>query len=86
MKNIDDYRIFFELEAKYPQHCDLIGDLIRYKFTHNDSLIGEKYIYLDDVYFEEDIKLVFQELHLPEIEYILCSPTRSKPFVMLRLK
>ena len=84
MNNLS-YEVFFELRDKYPQHKELIGELMRFAFTNNDSFKVDKYIELNDVFFEEDIKLICSELGLPDIAYILCAPSRARPYVMLRM-
>ena len=81
-----DYKIFFELRDKYPQHKKLIGELMRFAFINNDSFAVDRYIELSDIFFEEDIKFICKQLGLPNIEYILCDPSRARPYVLLKVK
>ena len=82
---IIDYQIFFDLRDKYPEHKRLIGELMRFAFVNDDSFKVDRYIELSDVFFKEDIKFICSELGLPNIEYILCDPSRARPYVILRV-
>jgi len=69
MQNPVEYQVFFDLRTKYkeyPKRRALVADLMRIFFLQNDSFPNNtSYLYLKDNYSEEDVKLIFEELHLP---------------------
>lgn len=89
MPNPVDYQQFFTLRTKYkeyPKLRALLGDLMRISFIYEDCFPDDTaYLYLKDRYSEEDIKLIFEELHLPFFK-TFCSSAHVKPISIVQLK
>ena len=60
-KLIQDYEIFVKLRDKYPEHRELIGELMKYALTHYDAFDSQTY--LEGIYNEDSIKLIFEGLN-----------------------
>ena len=73
------YLNFFNLRDKYPQHRDLIAELLKYAFKHQNF---EETIYLDGLFDEKDIKFIFSELNLPVVKKAIHSTLRSKQTII----
>ena len=72
------YLNFLNLRDKYPQHRDLIAELLKYSFKHQTF---EETICLDGLFEEKDIKCIFKELNLP-VKKAVNSTLRSKQTIV----
>lgn len=61
-KLISDYQIFFDLRDLYPKHTELISEIMRYAFNHQDSFY--KTTYLNGTFGEDDVRFIFEKLNL----------------------
>ena len=73
------YINFLNLRDKYPQHRDLIAELLKYEFKHQSF---EETIYLDGLFEEKDVKFIFSELNLPIVKKVINSQLRSKQTII----
>lgn len=62
MIKISNYQIFFDLRDNYPSYCNLISEIMKYSFSHKDSL--DETTYLNGFFDEDDIKFIFEQLEL----------------------
>lgn len=89
MQSQVEYQVFFDLRTKYkeyPKRRALVADLMRIFFLQNDCFSDDtSYLYLKDSYSEEDVKLIFEELHLPFFK-TFCSSKHSKPISIVQLR
>ena len=75
------YLNFLNLRDKYPQHCNLIAELLKYEFKHQNNF--EEIIYLDGHFDENDVKFIFSELNLPiAVKKVINSQLRSKQTII----
>lgn len=73
------YLNFLNLRDKYPQHRDLIAEILKYEFKHQSF---EETIYLDGLFDENDVKFIFSELNLPVVKKVINSQLRSKQTII----
>lgn len=73
------YLNFLNLRDKYPQHRDLIAEMLKYEFKHQSF---EETIYLDGLFDENDVKFIFSELNLPVVKKVINSQVRSKQTII----
>jgi len=82
---IKDYQIFFYLRNTYPEHRKLISEIMRYVFENDDSFKSE-YVYLNGTFYENDVKLIFEELNLPlTISKVFFMTIRNIPYTIIEL-
>lgn len=60
MNNFDDYKNFFELREKYPEHLKLIAELMSAFFLNKDSFPNK--FRISGTYSQEDIAEIFKAL------------------------
>lgn len=83
--SIQDYQIFFCLRNTYPEHRKLISEIMKYVFENDDSFKTE-YVYLNGTFYEDDVKLIFEELNLPlTISKVFFMTIRNLPHTIIEV-
>ena len=70
MDNFDDYKKFFDLRDKYPEHLELVSELMSSFFLNKESFPNR--FFISGMHSPEDVCLILKELGI--CNNISCSP------------
>ena len=83
-KLISNYQIFFELRDLYPKFIDLIAEIMKYAFHHQDTFYQSTY--LDGTFNEDDVIFIFSKLNLPlRVVSVINTAPRNTPYTIVNL-
>lgn len=69
------YKNFFALRDEYPEHRQLLAELMSFAFQNKDSFC--QMTYLNGNFKEEDVLFVFKKLNLPIPEKVISTNLRN---------
>lgn len=81
---ISDYQIFFDLRDNYPDYCEVISEIMRYAFNHQDTFC--ECTYLNGILDVDVVKFIFENLGLElNVLNVMTATLRSVPYTIVEL-